>query len=330
MADEQPGAPSAPEITPTAPSAPVVTALDRAVASGDMGALREARRVERATPSASPTASPAVAPAEQAPLTEGSSAPGSVPGTPRKKNADTRVQELLQERAQLRAQLEAASRPAVAPVPDVTRAASSPAPVPIETDFPEYESWIATAPEDRNTFERYLDARSRHVYRQEQAAVRAEQEQAQRQRSHVEQVTAYRGAVEGFMATAPDYWDVVTPILEVTLPTALQEALGEALTVSPIAPQILYHLGQHPDEFQRLIALPERQALVALGRIEASLPASTAATPKARAVISAHEPPTTLGRRPAGEADELVSAVASGDMGRFKALRQRDRLAATR
>jgi hypothetical protein len=322
--DAQPVASSA---TPDAPIAQ--TPADEAVAKGDQAAFKEARRAERSgkTPASIAAESTPAEPGDQAASTEVVAPPASEPGTPApKKNAESRKQELnaeiqalLAQRAQLRAELEAQPRQ-----PQRQDAPAAPSAVPVGEKFPDYDTWITAQPAEAQSYEDYIDARAAHVYEQRQHAERTRTEQETAEREERTRLDTYRQSAAKFVAEHADYWDVIKPITD-TPPSETAGAIGDVITRASNPPQLLYHLGQHLDEFARLLTLPPTMAVYELGQLAGSLtaPASTPIPQQSRAPA----PPTTLGRRAVEPADQLESIVASGDMVRFKALRQRERLA---
>jgi hypothetical protein len=87
-----------------------------------------------------------------------------------------------------------------------------------------------------------------------------------------------------------------------------------------VAPQLMRHFSDHPEDLQRLSRLAPRELLREMGKLEATIekPASAPAPPAAppKTVTDAPAPPPTLGSRPAVPNDDAEGAVARGD---FKA-----------
>lgn len=123
-------------------------------------------------------------------------------------------------------------------------------------------------------------------------------------------------------------------------PSSPYNIVGEQVYDSPIAPKVLLHLSQHPEELTRLTTLPERyrtlphdaavkahvKFIVAEfakleGRLEgAEIPAApipAAAIPET--ISKASPPPPTLGKTGTGN-DPKASAVARGDFPSFDKL----------
>jgi hypothetical protein len=248
--------------------------------------------------------------------------PASEPGTPTpKKNAESRIQELLQERAALRAELEAAKRPAPPQTSDAQPAASSPAPV--ETDFPEYDAWMAAQPEGKDGYGRYQVELARHVYKQEQHAARELEARTTAERERTERLTTYHQQAERFVTERPDYWQVIAPVTTATIAPPTLAAIDDALGRAGYSPQLLYHLGQHLDEFYQLITLPPAQAAYELGQLSAKLlgpvPSAVPTTAPPKLITSASPPPKLVNQRPAEAADPVLAAVNGGDYRAFKA-----------
>ncbi len=304
--DEQPVASSAtPEsIAPSAtPSLETLT-----------GEQRATWRKTGSLPDAAAASSPATP--EQALSTE-SSTPASEPGTPAKpakKNAESRIQELLQERhardtriAELEARLNA---PKEAPkeVPA--------APEPMGEDFPEYEAWAETQPQNRRSYERYIGAMAVHVYQQQEEVKSQRTARATAEKTEAERLDTYRKNAEAFKAEHADYWQVIDPVTKTTMPVATRDALNEALGSGGYSPALLYHLGTHLEDFHRIVALPPAQAAYAIGKLDASL--SLPAPPAFKTLSTAPDPPPTLRSKPATPVDDLEAAVKRGDFTSYK------------
>jgi hypothetical protein len=323
MADEPIAASSAVAETPVAPESPVLPNL-----SGMSSAQVAEWRKTGEAPKANDSDTPADQPVEQVASTEVAATPASEPGSPKKKNAESRKQELqaeidglLKTRAQLRAEV---SAPVPVSRPDVQPAVSSPA-----AAFPDYDTWSTQQPAGSDIrYEVYsaeftLDvaARKQHAYADQQARAEAAREATELQ-------TAYRHAAETFVTDHPDYWSVVNPITQhLPVQNATTEAMGDVIARSASPPQLLYHLGTHKDEFQRILSLPPARAVYELGKIDASLtPSSVPSVPR----TSAPPPPQTLSTRAVAPVDDVDAALASGDFRRYKAAQNARDVAAHR
>lgn len=345
MSDAQPVASSA---TPD-PVDPPPSALDTAVASGDVAAFRAARLAERTGKPLEPPnpADPASAPADtsQPASTDAhdkppASEPGARPG--HKGNADTRVQELLAERADLRKRLDALERRT--PPVETTPAAPSPAPAQADDDpepqLSDYEdpyAWMR----DTARWE------GRQAFRQAQATERAAREAQDATTREEARIQGFREQVEAASAEDAGFVESLSDDVKGLRTIHQAKAAGEALTPrhaiaeelldSPVAPALMRHWTDHPDEFQKLAGQPgPRELIREFGRQEGYLQAVAAAVaahkvkPPAPSVTQAPPPPTTLGSRPAEPVDAIESAVHSGDVAAFRAAKLRERLAAIR
>lgn len=315
------------DVQPVASSATdtqvAATPIEQAVADNDVAAYRAAKRGAYQT---NQSASSAAVPAEQAVSTETLSPPASESGQPAdKNNAESRVKELLAERAQLRAELEAARRPPQ--VHDAKPAASSAAPV--GEKFPTYETWSQQAGHESSDYEDYIDARAAHVYEQRKAADR--QQDAITQKAHDEQTAmqAHHERAKSFIEDHKDYYAVIQPVADLPdSPTVM--ALSEAIKYSDVSPQLLYALGADRAELTRITTLPPALALVALGKLEASLSAAPV-TRSTNTVTRATPPPPTLGSKATTpSADEAMNAVRNNDVATYRAVRLRERTAQLR
>jgi hypothetical protein len=141
---------------------------------------------------------------------------------------------------------------------------------------------------------------------------------AARDESDVQRLfTEYQTREAAFKATRPEFdahTQAVRNAINVSTP------LGRALVESPIAPELILHFADHPDDFTRIGSFPLPTALRELGKLEARLEAG--ATPSVvgdapKHVTSAPRPPTTLGSRTAEAADAVESAVTRKDVGAY-------------
>jgi hypothetical protein len=88
------------------------------------------------------------------------------------------------------------------------------------------------------------------------------------------------------------------------LNTAATKQISAAIAASEKGPELLYYLGQHPDELQRIAKLPPQVAVMSLGGIAASLAENTEEKGKETGtqtplVSRAPKPPTPI-RKPSG------------------------------
>jgi hypothetical protein len=335
-----------------------VSAVDRAVASQDVSAFREARMAERLGKplDAKPVESSPTEPAEQAASTDASAA-ASEAAKPRKTGEDralelkAEIQELLKQRAQLRQ--ETAARPqAPRPTP-----ASEPAPV--AKEFPTYEEYTAQPGQEFVPYEQYLREQAKYVARQEWESLRQterqEAEAVQRTQERQARISSFNERMTAAKESDPEFDKSISD--EVAgLPTfdavvrddkGLRHKgsgryvkpgyvfLAEKLLASDVAPQVMRHFSAHADEMHRLAnLLPDQQqaAFARLeGRIEAAQEKSEVPVPPVRKTVTdAPKPPTTLGGRSANPANPVDAAVAAHDVGAFRQARRAERIASIR
>jgi len=136
-------------------------------------------------------------------------------------------------------------------------------------------------PSDFETTEAYLDARDEWVKRDTLRGVEEriqKSEQARTQQSEAEILSAEWGERESTTQEKhADYEAVTAQAME-----SFQESKGpgtnsiaHAIQYSEAGPEILYYLGQHPEEARRLFTLHPTQAVIAVGRIEERLALET-------------------------------------------------------
>jgi hypothetical protein len=320
----------APPVASSATDTPeVVTALDQAVMDNDVAAFRAASfaALTAKTPVPASSAAPPEVPAVS---TDASPSPASEASKPTRKNAEDRVGELLAERAQLRAELDAIRRPQT----KVDAQPAAPSAAPVGDKFPAFDVWTQQPGHEflmyEDMYEAYIDARALNVYAREQQVAKERETLAMAQQEHRAQIASYRERAATFVADKPDYWDAIQPV--VTAPqTPTSDAIGELIKRSEVAPQLLYHLGTHLEQFERLVGLPERLAIYELGKLEASLSAVPVTSQKPPTVTRASAPPTMLGSKPTTPStDDASRAVASGDVAAYKAAWYREQLAMRR
>ena len=339
--------------TPTASpeaASPPVDPIDSAVASGDVAAYRaaklEARSGKTADKAPDPPAEPVKAEAS-APTGEPAGEDAEIAKIPtdqrvtdpetgdvldRRTRAGKRIVALLgrvksyeARIAELQAQIGQQTPPKA---PDAPKAPASTA-----DPFPNFDAWLAQDGNAEKSYEEYIDARADHRTEQRLAADRAKQHQSDTDRAQAERFRALDSREAAFSKDHPDYTEVVRPAAEQLArgvakqhPTAL--AIAEFVQLSDQGPAIAYFLGQHPEEHQRLAALPPAVALVELGSLVGRpQPAAAPAQPVTPPVSSAPKPPTTLGTKSTGPVDPIESAVVADDFPAYRAARLRERTA---
>ena len=132
---------------------------------------------------------------------------------------------------------------------------------------------------------------------------KATESQAQTEKQSQNQVFLEREAA--FAEAHDDYEDMADAALgtlgQLKSPTAAQ--LSGALAASEQGPELLYYLGQHPDELQRITKLKPQAAVMSLGGIVASLARTEEkgieVETQTPLVSGAPKPPTPI-KKPAG------------------------------
>jgi hypothetical protein len=189
-------------------------------------------------------------------------------------------------------------------------------------------------PADFETTEAYLEARDAWVLeeadRRRDAKLQEElsrRDQAYEQRSEQEILSAeWADREEATKEKNPDYEEVTAQAMD-----ALQSSKGPAVAAiahavqySEMGPQVLYYLGQHPEEIGKLAGLHPTQAVIALGRIEARLAAETEGGDKAPPQTRAPKPPTPV-RKVAPHDDGELRDDLSPEEWRARFLKKREK-----
>jgi hypothetical protein len=326
MPDLVPAAPAQSESVPESR-----TAADQAVVSNDVSAFRAARQAERKGTPLAPA--PVVETAEEDNAIPAAPAPleGERKLSKRQQQINDYERTIAEQKAEL-ARLKATVTPPAAP----TAPRSTPPAAPSITYPPDLATWDAyLAAHPEAAYEDYTDARGdfRAEARARQAETQATESKTATERET--RLSTFASKLNAARAADPQFdmrishevanlrpIDVLGPDEPVTAMSALAQEI--VLSADPIA--LMRHLSDHPEELQRIGTLTNsRELLRAMATLEASLTLPLAAPSKP--VTSAPPPPTTLGSKPAEPADELEAAVASNDVGRFRAIRLRERTA---
>lgn len=159
--------------------------------------------------------------------------------------------------------------------------------------FSDYDQYIAARAqyEAKRTFES-LQAQEREAQQAQQAQVRANQ---------------YRLRADQFAATKPDYHEVVSnPYLHIT------DQMGEVIQSLEKGPELAYHLGNHPEEAERIARLSPVMQAAELGKLEARM-----TTQKPASITNAPSPVEPV----AGGGDSSVKDPENMTMDEFIAWR---------
>ncbi len=243
--------------------------------------------------------------------------------TATKHTTQKELDDARQELGRLRAELSTLTPPRVEP----HAPAAAPASVASNGDDPEPQ------PEQFPSYEKYVKAQARWEARQEfkdqQAALnqRSAQEQAQRITTH--RIQTMRSRVDAYRATHPDFDARINPqvaAMPFTTHDAVGTPLGDAIVDSDHAPELLEYFTDHPDDFQRLAALPPMFVFREIGKIEARFGVASHGPTPTPVLVSAATPPTKpLGGSPivsdteADDGDDLSEAAILRHMTRENA-----------
>jgi hypothetical protein len=331
-----------PPPTPTATAAP--TAVSHAVETRDFRKFREANRaVAQGKPLTAPAPENAAAAEPHEPAAPAAAAQPERPVSKRQQQIndyerriaeqDRRIQELAD---QLR-QPAAAARSAEPSPP----AAPEPAPAATAPSVKDHERFMAMpdAPKVENfdSFEQWTVAMQIFVadkrFEERDAATKQEQTKERQVTAQRERQGAFNERIADARTTDPQFFDRLTPeILALKpfhalekgeRPTALN-AIAEELLDSPVAPQLMLHLSEHPEELQRLGAIRDPRTLVReFARLEARFDNEAAPTkpaaPTPKTVSAAPAPPVSVGSRStASPADPVKAAIKSRDFRAFR------------
>jgi hypothetical protein len=204
---------------------------------------------------------------------------GQPPEENKRYNPKVKIDELTanwrtaeRERDELKARLEALERPA--PASKVAPQAAPAAPQPETFTFPDFDTWTAQHPDATgDVYAQWMRAsiKAEDKFEREQEAAKEKQSQTQTQRQTALKTFHERHAK--FVAEHADFQELVktSPIAAIVPPIWINEVIIE----SEHGPLLQYHLLQHPDEFHAIVNLPERAAVLALGKLEARLTAAS-------------------------------------------------------
>jgi hypothetical protein len=351
----------APSSTGGETTAPIaVTPADTAVATNDVAAYREARRVERGDPRRLPAAAsqPGAAPGDPASAApSGPAAPGAGadPARTVSKRQQTindyerTVAELKAENARLKGAGQAADgrtngqgdgRGESRANGRAEAATPRPAGIPVDITQPALEeaAFYTQHPEASTAdYVRYLTRFDREVERatdqMRQSQTAAQAAAHQRATKFHTQITAAGDPAEVIQRIDPDLVALETRAYAQAQGKPLSAAndLADEILDSDVALQVLEHLTAHPDVKAKLLALPNRRAVVReFTRLEAQFtPAAPGATAP-KTITDAPTPAVTLGTRAAHPGDPVDSAVARGDVAAYRAARLQQRAAQLR
>lgn len=153
--------------------------------------------------------------------------------------------------------------------------------------------------EDYDDVVQYNIAVAKWVYQKEDEA-RAQQQQMAAAWQHEQSLKAkWAQATETSQKAHPDYEEVVQAIPKVQGPVV--NVIRQALLEEENGPEVLYYLGKHPDEVQRLLGMSPINATKEIGKLSVKLAVNGADSEKPKPVAAPQRllPPVT---RSAGSA----------------------------
>lgn len=248
------------------------------------------------------------------------------PLSKRQQDANNRIRDAVDRGiATERARAEAAERRA-AEAEARLKPAEQPKPAeqvakPAEDREPTIDDFL-NEPDPHTAWMRALNRWDREQERKADDAKRETSDRTARAQQGVEQlVTTHAERETAFKATIPDY-DARTLAIRQALDVRMP--ITQALLRSPKSAELLLHLAEHHDDYQRIGALAvtdHEAALRELWTLEATFAAAPAApaVPAAPRSTKAPPPGTFLGSQPAPAADAGKAAVARGDFSAFAA-----------
>lgn len=138
---------------------------------------------------------------------------------------------------------------------------------------------------DYDDVDDYIAAQSQYLVQAELNKHRTQQQQQSVQDTYVERANAYKKTNPTFEADVQDFIDLYAD-------TPMQE-LTQLAYESEVGPALVHYLSKHDDEMEKILAMPSHRRLIALGKLEDKLGASTTAATASPAKKSAAPAPVT-------------------------------------
>lgn len=191
----------------------------------------------------------------------------------------------------LRAERAALHRPAPTPAPSMpdTNAAD---PEPVEDNYATYAEFVKAT----------SLWTARQAVRDYEAGQRQQQEQARRQTWEQERTRTFAQRLDEAKTKYPDF-DVLVNREDIELTPPVVEVIKD----SPLAAELMLHLAHHPDDAQRLAALPPMLAFGEMKALEGRLSAASGGSAGATRLSQAKPPITPVGSAPTVTADDPSS-----------------------
>lgn len=221
-----------------------------------------------------------------------------------KANNERRFNRMVRETAQAKARADQLAQEIAAlrqGKPESAPGMSSSDGEPVMPDIDTFEGTVAEFKDAMAAYKRDLVQFEQTRVNQAMSTKAAEKTQKQHQKQFQDSLVPFISAHEDF----GEAFDAVAEFDE-TAPY-----LSNAIIASGSGPALIYHLGQHTEEMDRLAALPEPLALMELGKIAASL--SVQAPAKVKTTTSAPHPGKTVSGTSTAVKDPIKAAEEAGD-----------------
>lgn len=183
---------------------------------------------------------------------------------------------------------------------------SAPGPQSQEPVMPDIETFEGTVPEFKAAMSDYRKALVQYEQTRLNQSIAAQKTQAA-QKAAREQ---YQADLVKFKAQHEDFDEHLEAVTELdeTAPH-----LSDAIIASGSAPALIYYLGQHSEEMEKLAGMSERAGILALGKILAGLNTEAPPAPKVKTTTSAPHPGKTIGGTSTAVKDPIKAAEDAGD-----------------
>jgi len=202
--------------------------------------------------------------------------------------------ETQRERDQMRQELDAlrAEKAALRPAPStpaLTGAAPASDPEPQEDDFQTYAEFVKAT----------SLWTARQAVRDYEASQRQAQEQSRRQSWEADRTQSFAQRLSEAKTKHPDF-DVLVNREDIELSPPMVEVIKD----SPLAADLMLHFAAHPDDAQRLFALPPMLAFGEMKALEGRLSAASGGSAAPRRFSLAKPPITPVGSQPTATTDD--------------------------
>jgi hypothetical protein len=165
--------------------------------------------------------------------------------------------------------------------------------------FPRFEQWMGENPD--KTHDDYLDARDEHNRAKFFTEAQEHQRRYQAQRQRHELSTNFSKGLDAAVKADPEFLSsIADDVLNLPTMDSLRQGerptawhfIGEELLRSDNPPRLMRHWSAHPDDFQALASLPQREITRRIAKLESQLDAApdTRSAPAAP-LISQAKPP---------------------------------------